>query len=137
VLAYPNRTFKAKVTYIAPVLDPNTQRRTVRAETQNPDRELPPEMFASFRIISGEQRLMPAVPQDAVIYKGANARVWVADLAQKSVVVRSIEVGATANGVEVRGGSACLNSLRLWIGGSPPVFSRQSDARLGCNGGRA
>ena len=39
VLAYPNRTFNAKVAYIAPALDPNTRRRAVRAETQNPDRE--------------------------------------------------------------------------------------------------
>jgi cobalt-zinc-cadmium efflux system membrane fusion protein len=107
VLAYPNRTFNAKVAYVAPALDPNTRRLAVRAEIQNPDRELLPEMFASFRIISGEQRLMPAVPQDAVIYKGANARVWVADLAQKSVVVRSIEAGATTNGlVEVVKGLA-------------------------------
>lgn len=107
VLAYPNRTFNAKVAYVAPALDPNTRRLAVRAEIQNPDRELLPEMFASFRIISGEQRLMPAVPQDAVIFKGANARVWVADLAQKSVVVRSIEAGATTNGlVEVLKGLA-------------------------------
>ena len=41
-------------------------------------RELLPEMFASFRIVSGDDRLMPAVPQDAIVYEGAQARVWVA-----------------------------------------------------------
>lgn len=105
VLAYPNRIFKASLTYVAPALDPSTRRLTVRAEIHNPTRELVPGMFASFRIVSGEDRLMPAVPQDAVIYDGAHARVWVADPAQKSLGPRPIEVGMTTNGVvEVRKG---------------------------------
>lgn len=105
VLAYPNRTFNAKLTYVAPALDPNTRRLAVRAEIENPDHELLPEMFVSFRIISGEGRLMPAVPQDAVIYKGANARVWVADTAQKTLIPQPIEVGSATSGlVEVRNG---------------------------------
>jgi cobalt-zinc-cadmium efflux system membrane fusion protein len=105
VLAYPGRVFNAKLSYVAPALDPNTRRLPVRAEIQNPGRELLPEMFASFRIVSGESRLMPAVPQDAVIYEGAQARVWVARPGEKKVVSRSVEVGATVNGlVEVRKG---------------------------------
>ncbi len=105
VLAYPNRTFNAKLSYVAPALDPTTRRLPVRAEIKNPGRELLPEMFATFRIISGEARLKPAVPADAVIYEGAQARVWVARPDQKVVVTRSIEVGDTVNGlVEVRTG---------------------------------
>ncbi len=105
VLAYPGRVFNAKLAYVAPALDPNTRRLPVRAEIENLGRELLPEMFASFRIVSGESRLMPSVPQDAVVYEGAQARVWVARPEQKSVVTRPIEVGATTNGlVEVRKG---------------------------------
>ncbi len=105
VLAYPNRIFNAKLAYVAPALDPATRRLPVRAEIENPGRELLPEMFASFRIISGDNRLMPAVPQEAVIYEGAQARVWVARPNDKAVVTRPIEVGATTNGlVEVRKG---------------------------------
>jgi cobalt-zinc-cadmium efflux system membrane fusion protein len=105
VLAYPGRIFNAKLAYVAPALDPTTRRLPVRAEIQNPGRELLPEMFASFRIIAGESRLMPAVPQEAIVYEGASARVWVARPQQKSVITRSIEVGATTNGlVEVRKG---------------------------------
>ena len=107
VLAYPGRTFNAKLSYVAPALDPNTRRLPVRAEIENPGRELLPEMFASFRIVSGDNRLMPAVPQEAVVYEGAQARVWVARPDQKAVVTRPIEVGATTNGlVEVRKGLA-------------------------------
>jgi cobalt-zinc-cadmium efflux system membrane fusion protein len=105
VLAYPGRIFNAKLAYVAPALDPNTRRLPVRAEIQNPGRELLPEMFATFRIVAGKTRLMPAVPQDAVIYEGAAARVWVARPADKKVVSRAIEVGGTENGlVEVRNG---------------------------------
>jgi cobalt-zinc-cadmium efflux system membrane fusion protein len=105
VLAYPNRTFNAKLSYVAPALDPTTRRLPVRAEIDNPNRELLPEMFATFRIISGQERLTAAVPVDAVIYEGAQARVWVARPDQKAVVTRPIEVGDTVNGlVEVRKG---------------------------------
>jgi len=105
VLAYPKRIFNAKLTYVAPALDATTRRLPVRAEITNPGRELLPEMFATFRIISGDARMGAAVPADAVIYEGAQARVWVARPDQKVVVSRSIEVGDTVNGlVEVRKG---------------------------------
>ena len=112
VLAFPNRVFNAKLSYVAPALDPNTRRLPVRAEIQNPDRELLPEMFASFRIITGDSRLMPAVPQEAVVYEGAQARVWVARSDQKAVIARPIEVGITTNGlVEVRKGLSVGESV--------------------------
>ncbi|WP_218191059.1 efflux RND transporter periplasmic adaptor subunit [Enhydrobacter aerosaccus] len=112
VLAYPGRVFNARLSYVAPALDPNTRRLPVRAEIQNPGRELLPEMFATFRIISGETRLMPGVPQDAVIYEGSKARVWVARPQDKKVVSRSIDIGSTENGiVEVRKGLSVGESV--------------------------
>ena len=105
VLAFPGQVFNAKLAYVAPALDPNTRRLPVRAEIQNANRELLPEMFASFRIVSGEGRLMPAVPVDAIVYEGASARVWIARPDSKTVVSRPIVVGDTTNGlVEVRKG---------------------------------
>jgi cobalt-zinc-cadmium efflux system membrane fusion protein len=105
VLAFPGQVFNARLSYVAPALDPNTRRLPVRAEIENKNRELLPEMFASFRIVSGDSRLMPSVPQEAVVYEGAQARVWIARPEHKSVVTRPIEVGATTNGlVEVRKG---------------------------------
>lgn len=99
VLAFPGQVFNAKLAYVAPALDPNTRRLPVRAEIQNTGRELLPEMFASFRIVSGEGRLMPAVPTDAIVYEGASARVWIARPDDKTVVSRSITVGDTTNGL--------------------------------------
>ena len=107
VLAFPGRVFNATLAYVAPALDPNTRRLPVRAEIQNTGRELLPEMFASFRIVSGDDRLMPAVPVDAIVYEGAKARVWIARPDSKTVVSRDITVGDTINGlVEVRKGLA-------------------------------
>jgi|SRR5579883_1938872 len=112
VLAYPGRIFNAKLSYIAPALDPNIRRLLVRAEIPNPNRELLPEMFASFRIVSGDSRLMPAVPKEAVVYDGAQARVWVARPDQRAVTARAIEVGDTVNGlVEVRKGLSIGESV--------------------------
>ena len=107
VLAFPGQTFNARLEYVAPALDANTHRLPVRAVIDNTNRELKPEMFASFRIVSGDDRSMPAVPADAVVYEGASARVWVANPATRSVVARPIEVGNTSNGmVEVKKGLA-------------------------------
>jgi cobalt-zinc-cadmium efflux system membrane fusion protein len=105
VLAYPGRAFNARLSYVAPALDSNTRRLPVRAQIDNAGREFLPEMFASFRIITGEGRLAPAVPIEAIVYEGANARVWVANPEAKTVSTRPIEVGMTTNGqVEVRKG---------------------------------
>ena len=103
VLAFPAQVFNARLDYVAPALDPNTRRLPVRAAVGNPDLGLKPEMFASFRIVSGEDRSMPAVPVDSIVYEGANARVWVARPDAKTVVSRPIVVGDTSNGlVEVK-----------------------------------
>ena len=104
VLAYPGRVFKAKLTYVAPSIDPNTHRLPVRAEVENSDSALKPEMFANFMIITGDTVTAPAVPESAVVYEGQKARVWVAEK-DKSIGLREIRTGRTQDGmVEVLDG---------------------------------
>jgi membrane fusion protein, heavy metal efflux system len=98
VLAYPGRVFKAKLTYVAPSVDPATRRLPVRAEVENGDGELKPEMFANFSIITGADETGPAVPADAVVYEGAAAHVWIAG-ADGTVAARPIRTGRTADGL--------------------------------------
>jgi membrane fusion protein, heavy metal efflux system len=106
VLAYPGRVFKAKLTYVAPSVDAATHRLPVRAEVENPNGELKPEMFASFRIITGDAAPAPSVPEEAVVYEGETARVWVAR-DDKSLALREIQVGRVSDGnVEVLAGVA-------------------------------
>ena len=78
VLAFPGRVFQAKISWVAPSIDPNTHRLSVRADVENPDGALKPGMFANFSIITGEAQTAPAVPQSAIVYEGDTAHVWVA-----------------------------------------------------------
>jgi cobalt-zinc-cadmium efflux system membrane fusion protein len=89
---------------VAPSIDPVTRRLAVRAEVKNPDGALKPEMFGTFRILSGAEAAAPAVPAAAVIYEGDTARVWVAQ-ADRSIALRQIRTGRNNDGlVEVVSG---------------------------------
>ena len=104
VLAFPNRVFKARLAYVAPSIDAATRRLMVRAEVENPDGALMPEMFASFSIVTGGGSAAPAVPERAIIYEGDTARVWVA-VKNDTVACRAIHTGRTTDGmVEVLDG---------------------------------
>ena len=99
VLAYPGRIFKAHITFVSPSIDPNTHRLPVRAEVENPDGALKPEMFASFTIITGEGTVSPAVPNEAVVFEGSTARVWVARQDDKTLALRQIKTGRVRDGM--------------------------------------
>jgi cobalt-zinc-cadmium efflux system membrane fusion protein len=104
VLAYPKRAFKARVTYVAAVVDPATHRLPVRAEIDNRDLALKPEMFASFRILTSDATESPAVPEAAVVYEGATAHVWVV-AGDGLLSYRAIRTGRSNDGlVEVLDG---------------------------------
>jgi membrane fusion protein, heavy metal efflux system len=99
VLAIPNKVFKARLTYVATSIDPNTHRLGVRAEVENPTGELKPEMFASFRIITGEDDAAPGVPEAAIVYEGDTAHVWLADDKAKALAIQPIKVGRIRYGL--------------------------------------
>jgi membrane fusion protein, heavy metal efflux system len=104
VLAYPNRTFKAHVTYVAALVDSATHRLPVRAEIENRDGALKPEMFASFRILTGEAWASPAGPEAAVVYEGNAAHVWVV-AGDDLLSLKSIRTGRSNDGfIEVLDG---------------------------------
>jgi cobalt-zinc-cadmium efflux system membrane fusion protein len=69
--------FRARVTAIGAASDAATRRVVVRSEIPNPDGALRAEMFASFKIATGEGENALAVPTDAVIWDGEQATVWV------------------------------------------------------------
>lgn len=96
--AWPGRVFRAKVTYVAPALDPDTHRLPVRAAIANPDGALKPDMFARFRIDSGRLGQSPAVPETAVIREGDTARVWVLD-PDGALRLRPVVAGVNQDGM--------------------------------------
>jgi len=104
VLAFPGRVFQAKISWVAPSIDPNTHRLSVRADVENPDGALKPGMFANFSIITGEAQTAPAVPQSAIVYEGDTAHVWVAG-DDDTIAARSVRTGQIADGmVEILAG---------------------------------
>jgi cobalt-zinc-cadmium efflux system membrane fusion protein len=98
VPAYPERVFKARLTYVSAVVDPVTHRLPVRADIGNRDGALKPEMFANFRILTSEASESPAVPQSAVVYEGAAAHVWVV-AADGLLSLRNIRTGRSNDGL--------------------------------------
>ncbi len=61
-------------------------------------------MFANFSIITGEASAAPAVPQEAIVYEGEQARVWVVG-AGDTLALREIRTGRISNGtVEILAG---------------------------------
>jgi cobalt-zinc-cadmium efflux system membrane fusion protein len=95
VLAFPDRTFDAKINYVAATLDPTTRRLLVRAMIDNREGLLKPEMFANVTIFVDAGGSAAAVPRDAVIYEGDAARVW-AVRDDNAIELRQIKLGLIA-----------------------------------------
>ena len=104
VLALPGQVFKAKLTAIGAQVDPVTRRVPVRATLSNTDGKLKPQMFASFSIITSGDSQAPAVPEEAIVREGDQARVWV--VSETNILsLRSIRTGRNSDGmVEVTEG---------------------------------
>jgi cobalt-zinc-cadmium efflux system membrane fusion protein len=67
VLAYPNRVFRAKVSKIYAMVDPNTHRATVRSEIEDPKDQLRPGMLANFVIRVDGPAISVAIPANGVV----------------------------------------------------------------------
>ncbi len=98
VPAYPQRVFTARVTYVAAVVDATTHRLPVRAEIDNHDAALKPEMFATFRILTSTASQAPAVPEPAVVYEGDVAHVWMV-AGDGLLAYRAIRTGRSNDGL--------------------------------------
>ena len=74
---FPGRSYRGKVTYIYPTLDPKTRTIKVRLEFPNPGYELKPDMYADVQlnVDYGTQTL---VPSEAVLNSGTRQVVFIA-----------------------------------------------------------
>lgn len=75
----PGQTFKAKITYIDPILNPTTRAASLRAEIANPGGKLLPEMFVSAKVktSSKAQSASIAIPRTALLWSGKRSIVYV------------------------------------------------------------
>ena len=82
VEALPGEVFKGRVTFVDPVLDPNTRTARVRVEVKNQDRRLRPGMFVEASVQSdgagkAEQEAPIVVPATAPLFTGRRSVVYV------------------------------------------------------------
>lgn len=77
VSAYPDRDFPAVVRLISPALRVNTRDLIVEAFAENEDLALRPGMFATVRLLVGEEE-QPTVPLEAVKRDGTVRRIYLA-----------------------------------------------------------
>jgi membrane fusion protein, heavy metal efflux system len=104
VLALPGQIFEARLTAIGAQVDAVTRRVPVRATIANPDGKLKPQMFANFSIITSGDSAAPAVPEEAIVREGDQARVWVIGR-NNTFALRPIRTGRSNDGmVEVLDG---------------------------------
>jgi len=104
ITALPDHLFKARITAIGASSDAATRRVVVRSEIPNPDGALRAEMFATFKIATGEGDAAPAVPAEALIREGDVATVWVEE---EPMVFRRrlVKIGLEQDGqVQIREG---------------------------------
>jgi Cu(I)/Ag(I) efflux system membrane fusion protein len=64
--AYPEKEFIAYANYIAPTIDPQTRALLIRADVENTDDLLRPDMYASALLTTGTADAV-VVPQSAIV----------------------------------------------------------------------
>ena len=121
LVAYPNETFRGRVTRIADVVDPETRTVKVHAELANPQGRFRPEMFGSISHSHGLRRV-PVVPASAVIQGGQGPIVY---REQATGVFERVKVTVEAarNGFVpvlsgLRGGERVVADGALLLGGN-------------------
>ena len=79
VAGRPSETKQARVSFIDPLIDPNTRAASLRAEISNGGMLLKPEMFVTAKISSGKSPAATdlVVPRTAVLWTGKRSVVYV------------------------------------------------------------
>jgi cobalt-zinc-cadmium efflux system membrane fusion protein len=73
--AYPDEIFRGRVTLIGDTVDPQTRTVKVRAELNNKDGRLKPEMFGTIQLAQ-QTESRPTVPAGAIIATDGKSIVW-------------------------------------------------------------
>ncbi len=104
-----NKTFNAHITFVNPVINPQTRVASIRAEVYNAGGNLKPEMFISGKLNTYRKSNDLMVPKSAVLWTGSRSVVYVKipETEIPSFEFREIEVGdATQSGYPVISGVA-------------------------------
>ena len=93
-----NKTFKTRVTFIDPIINPNTRVSSIRTEVQNSNGSLKPEMFVQGTLQKkSKNTAQVSVPKSAVLWTGKRSVVYVKvpDMTVPSFQFREVQIGET------------------------------------------
>jgi len=97
VKALPGESFKGKISYVDPIIDPVTRVAKARVVVQNKGQMLKPEMFISGKIEASlsEETEQLAIPKSAVMWTGERSVVYVKQSTDQGVnfTMREIVLG--------------------------------------------
>lgn len=99
--SYPNETFPAKVSFVAPLLNKQTRTLEVRAELDNKKGMLKPGMFvqAEVEVANKQDGEVLTIPESAVLWTGKRSLVYVQPNPNASIFeMREVELGNLMNG---------------------------------------
>jgi len=94
--SFPNKTFKARITFIDPFINPSTRVASLRAEVNNSSGLLKPEMFVNGSLqTKASSKTLLVIPKSAVLWTGKRSVVYVKvpDQVIPSFQFREVEIG--------------------------------------------
>lgn len=104
----PNKIFKTRVTFIDPIINPNTRVASIRTEVNNRGGILKPEMFVQGKLQKkASHKSQLTVPKSAVLWTGTRSVVYVKvpDMTIPSFKFKEIEIGESlGKNYQVAGG---------------------------------
>jgi membrane fusion protein (multidrug efflux system) len=104
VSAYPDKKFQGEVYFIAPALDEATRTALVKAKIPNSQNELKPGMFANLDLTLEVRSNAIVIPEEAVMFQGADASVFIAGTSNLAVM-KPVTLGTRLPGqIEITSG---------------------------------
>lgn len=142
IKSLPGKTFREKISFIDPVINPETRVATARVEMANSGMRLKPEMFASGVVKSNlKVEWGIVVPKSAVMWTGERSVVYVKNVNDNKVSFRMTEVtlgpslgdtyliqdGLTAGQEVVTNGTFTIDAAAQ-LAGKPSMMSPEGGA---------
>lgn len=129
--AFPARTFAARVSYVAPGIDPDQGTIEVRLDVDSAPPYLRPDMTVSVQIETARRADAVVVPI-AVVHDPDSAAPWAAVIRDGRIAKQAVTLGVRSeNAVEILSGLSVGEAVVVTGKGEPSVGSRARPARGG------
>ena len=91
--AFPGRAFEGTVTRVAPLLKETSRQARVEIDIKNDDLSLKPGLFVNAAIEFARRDKAKIVPFSALVQRGTQSGIFLADMENKKAVFKAVKVG--------------------------------------------